>query len=140
MGHLLAPLAVQPDDLQHFPDVFLRHPPEGLDDPQIFLPGEVAVVAGALDEAPHLPEHSQAVSAVHFLPQHPDVPCRGAHQAQDHFQGGGLSRPVGAEKSVDAALGHVQVQVGHPQGVSILLAQVVCLNDVHGKTSLCPQG
>ena len=140
MRQLFAPLAVQPDDLQHLPDVFLRHPPEGLDDPQIFLPGEVAVVAGALDEAPHLPEHSQAVSAVHFLPQHPDVPCRGAHQAQDHFQGGGLSRPVGAEKSVDAALGHVQVQVGHPQGVSILLAQIVCLNDVHGKTSLRPQG
>ena len=140
MGHLFAPLAVQPNDLQHLPDVFLRHTPEGLDDPQIFLPGKVAVVAGALDEAPHLPEYGQAVLAVHLLPQHSDIPRRRAHQAQDHLQGGGLPRPVGAEKAIDAALGHVQVQVGHPQSVSILLAQVVCLNDVHGKTSLCPQG
>lgn len=140
VGHLLPPLAVQPDDLQHLPDVLLRRAAERLDDPQVLLAREVAVIAGALDEAPHLPEHGQAVFGVHLLPQHLDAPRRGAHQAQDHFQRGGLSRPVGAEEPVDAALRHVQVQVRHPQGVSILFAQVVRLDDVHGKTSLRLQG
>ena len=140
MGHLLAPLAVQPDDLQHFPDVFLRHPPEGLDDPQVLLPGEVAIITGALNKASHLTEHGQTVFAIHALSQHPDAARRGAHQTKNHFQGGGLSCPVGAQEAVDAALRHIQIQVSHPQGVSILFAQVVCLDDVHGKTSLRSQG
>ena len=95
----------------------------------------VPVVTGAFDQTPDLPEYGKAVSAVHFLPQHLNIPRCGAYQAQDHFQGGGLPRPIGAEKAVDAALGYIQIQMGHPQGISILLAQVVCLNDVHGKTS-----
>ena len=122
MGHLLAPLAVQPDDLQHFPDVFLRHPPEGLDDPQVFLPGEMAVVTGTFDEASHLPENRETVGAVHLLSQHLDVSRRGANQPQNHFQSGGLSSPVGTEEPIDTALWHIQVQMGHPQGVPVLLA------------------
>ena len=98
VSHLLAPLAIQSDDLQHLPDVLLRHPPERLDDAQVLLPGEVAVVAGALDETPHLPQHSQAVAAVHFLPQHPDIPRRGVHRPRIIFSVVDFPAPLGPRK------------------------------------------
>ena len=79
VGHLLAALAIQPDDLQHLPDISLWHAPESLDDPQVFLPGEMAVVTGTFDEASHLPENREAVAAVHLLSQYLDVSRRGAN-------------------------------------------------------------
>ena len=109
MGHFLVPLPLQADNLQHFPDILLRYVPESLDDTQIFLPGEMPVITGALDKAPHLPQHRQAVSSVHALSQHPDIPRRGAHQAQEHFQGSGFPRPVGAQKAVYAALRYSEI-------------------------------
>ena len=137
MGHLFATLAVQPYNLQHFPNAFFRHAAQRLHDTQVFFSGEMAVVAGAFDQTAHLPQHGQPGGAVHLLAQHPDAACCGLYQPQNHFQRGGFSRAVGAEKAVDAALGHIQIQMGHPQGISVLFAQIVCFDDVHGKTSLC---
>ena len=59
------------------------------------------------------------------------------HQAENHFQGSGLSRAIGTKKTVNAALRDVQIQMSHPQGAAVLLAQIVGFNDIHGKTSLC---
>ena len=90
----------------------------------------MAVVAGALNEAAHLLEHVQAVVPVDLFSKDGDGPRRGADQPQDHFQGGGLARPVGAEKSVDSPLRDLQIQVIYPQDLAVLLAQAPGLHDV----------
>ena len=47
--HLFSLLTVQTDDLKHLPDILFRYAPEGLHNAQVFLAGEMAVVARTLD-------------------------------------------------------------------------------------------
>ncbi len=77
---ILFPLTVQPDDLQDFPDVFLRNAAKRLDNAQIFLTGQMAVVAGTLDETAHLTQYRQTVAVVHILSQHADAARCRTHQ------------------------------------------------------------
>ena len=65
-----------------------------------------------------------------FFSKDGDGPRRGVDQPQDHFQGGGLARSVGAEKSVDGPLRDPQVQAVHPQDLAVLLAQALSPHDV----------
>ena len=102
VADLFPPLPLQPDDLQHLPDGFWGKAPEGLHNPQVLLPGEVSVIAGALNETAHLAQHGNPVAPVHGLAKHLNLPLGGADQPQDHLQRGGLPRAVGPQQSVKA--------------------------------------
>ena len=80
MSDFLFPLTVQPDDLQDFPDVFLGNAAKRLDNAQIFLAGQMTVVAGTFDETAHLTQDGQTVAVVHILSQHADAARCRTHQ------------------------------------------------------------
>ena len=138
VGRPLALLAVQPDDAQHLPDVPLRRPAQGLDDVQVLRAGQVAVVAGALDQAAHLTESLHAGAGTHGPPKDGDLPCRGPGQPQKQLEGGGFARPVGAQKSIDRHLRHGEIQMVDPQSRAVLFAQPAGFhNSVHVRTPPC---
>ena len=64
----------------------------------------MVVIAGALNEAPHLPEHGQTVSPIHLLSQHLDAARRGVYQPQQHLQRGGLPGAIGAQEAMNSAM------------------------------------
>ena len=96
MGHFFAFLAVQPHDLQHFPDVLFGRAPQGLDDAQIFFSRQVPIIAGALDQAADLAQQLDAVVGLHRFAENRYRARRGLGQAQDHFERSGFACPVGA--------------------------------------------
>src|SRR5699024_1218976 len=53
----------------------------------------------------------------------------GAHKPQEHFHGGGLPGPVGAQKSVYSPLPYMKVQPVDGCEISVCLCQFVCLDD-----------
>ena len=73
-------------------------PRRGLDDAQILLPGEVAVIAGALDEAPHLPQDGQAVAGSICLPSTRMLPALGRTRPRSIFSVVDLPAPLGPRK------------------------------------------
>ena len=60
----------------------------------------------------------------HAVPVHQDLPLCGAQIAGHQVHGGGLSRPVGAQKAEDLAVGHGKGQVVHRRMAAVPLNQV----------------
>ena len=131
MGDLFVLLVLQPHNLQHLAHIPFRDVPQRLHDTQIFLPGQVAVVAGAFDEAAHLLEDVQPVLLIDRLAKDGNLPGGGVHQTQNHLEGGGLARTVWPQKAVDAAFRHREVEASDPHALAILLAEAGGLYNIH---------
>ena len=102
--HLPAAAVGQLHDLQNPVDIPLRDVFQLCQNLQIFLPGQMAVAGGGLDERAGLPQQRQPVLLRHGLSQKADASAVRLHQPQQHFHGGGFSCAVWADEAVDAAL------------------------------------
>ena len=125
MGDLFVLRAVQADERQHLPDFAGRPAAQGLDNAQVFLPGQVAVVGRRFNQRADILQQLHPAAVRNRLAEHRDFAARGARQAEYHFQGRRFARAVRAEEPIHRALRHPQVQGVDAHGVSILFAKVV---------------
>ena len=116
-------LVFHADGVQDFVDLALRHVLEHGDDLQVFPAGQVSVVRGGFDERAGLPQDGQPVFGGDGHAAHLDGALVGLDQPQDQLHGGGLSRAVGPQEAVDAALRHFHVQTVHGVGRAVALGE-----------------
>ena len=133
--HLPATAVGQLYDLQNPVNIPLRDVFQLCQNLQIFLPGQMAVAGGGLDEGASLPQQGQPVLRGHGLSQKADAPAVGLHQPQQHLHGGGFSRAVGADEAVDAAFRDGQGKTVHHGHFPIIFGEMFGFDDLH---SLAP--
>ena len=113
MPHFAVAVGGQVHDLQHAVHILAGHPFQVGHDLQVFLPRQVQIAGGRLDQAAGLAQQGKAVALRHLLPQQEYLPLGGMDQPQQHFHSGAFSGAVGADKTVNAALWYVQFHVIH---------------------------
>ena len=124
----------QPHGLQRGDDRALRQAEDAPDDVQVFLAGEVGVKGRLLDKRADGAEYFHPVVRIGEA-VYAHGAGAGLYQAEHHLHGGALARPVGAEKTVDAALAHVHLQAGDRREAAVALGEVVCFDSVHAENS-----
>src|SRR5207249_2171942 len=130
-GRVGAELAAGPgaelDDVQHLVDALLLHARHVGDHPQVLAAGEVGVEAGRLDERADPGQSLGIAGSV------TGDGCRSRgrpDEADEHAQGRGLPRPVGAEEAVDLATSHAHINgVDGEDSAAKSLAETVGLDD-----------
>ena len=116
-------LAGQAHDIERLPDVVLRHIAQGLQDPEVFLTGQVAVIGRGFDQRADILENVQPVFLVHPFAEYVDLTARGMSQPEDHFKRCGFACTVRAQKAVDRTLRNRHAQVLDAHGAAVAFAQ-----------------
>ena len=101
----------QAHNVECLDDLSFLQPQHGLDDLEVFPPGEMPIAWWGLNHGANPAQQFGAAGFGEFPAVDEYLTGGGFHEPQEEFHGGGFPGTIGAEEPVDGALGHEKINV-----------------------------